>query len=78
VAFDPGREGRPLDFEPAESEKTDLILKDRETGSRWSGLTGKCLEGPRKGEELRQLTTTLFVVENWPLHYPKGPTFRAR
>ena len=73
VAFEARVQGKDLEFEPAK----DLILHDRGTKSQWAGLTGKCLEGPLKGTALRQLTTTLFVAENWRLHYPDGKVYQA-
>jgi hypothetical protein len=78
VAFDPRRKGQLLEFSDHRVEKLDVILTDRQTGSSWSGLTGRCLSGPAAGAQLRQLTTTQWVVENWPLHYPKGPVYRTR
>jgi hypothetical protein len=77
VAFDRRHKGRELDFGPAQVEEKDVRLTDRQTGSVWSGLTGRCLQGPYQGAQLRQLTTTQFVVENWPLHYPKAPVYQA-
>jgi hypothetical protein len=77
VAFDPRHEGRQLEFDVAGVEKSDVRLTDRQTKAVWSGLTGRCLEGPAKGARLQQLTTTQFVVENWPLHYPKGAVFSS-
>ncbi len=77
VAFDRRHQGREFDFELLEMGETDVTLKDRQTGSTWSGLTGRCLEGTAKGTQLRQLITTQFVVENWPLHYPQAPVYAA-
>lgn len=77
VAFDPEHSGKQLDFDLAGVQENDVRLTDWQTRSTWSGLTGKCLDGPARGGQLRQLTTTQFVVENWPLHYPKAPVFRA-
>ena len=75
VAFDPRVQNRSLEFELETTNKDDVILKDKQTASTWSGLTGRCLTGPAKVTQLRQLTTTQFVVENWPLHYPHGQIF---
>ena len=77
VAFDPRHRGRTLDFGAPQVENTDLLLVDRSSGDTWCGLTGRCLKGAAKGEELRQLITTQFVVENWPLHYPRAPVYPA-
>jgi hypothetical protein len=77
VAFDPRLQDRILELEVERTDKDDLILKDRQTASTWSGLTGRCLTGSAKGSQLRQLTTTQFVVENWSLQYPKGHVYRT-
>lgn len=66
-----------LDFQLDESQAHDVLLKDAETGSKWSGLTGRCLSGPLQDRQLAQLTTTQFVVENWPLHYPAAAIYSA-
>jgi Protein of unknown function (DUF3179) len=75
VAFDRKQQGRELDFILSAVDRDDVQLTDRQTQSTWSGLTGQCLKGASKGAQLRQMTTTQFVVENWPLHYPKGAVY---
>jgi hypothetical protein len=75
VAFERRHAGRELDFRAPVVKDNDVILIDRQTGSTWSGLTGRCLDGPAKGAQLRQLVTTQFVEENWPLHYPGEPNY---
>jgi hypothetical protein len=75
VAFDPHHDGKRLDFGAPELKKTDLLLTDRQTGSRWSGLTGLCVDGPARGARLQQLISTQFVIENWKLHYPAGHVY---
>lgn len=78
VAWAPYYNSQKLEFELAKTEKTDLMLTDRQTGSTWSGLTGRCIAGAAKGGQLGQLTTTQFVVENWPLHYLDAPIYRGK
>lgn len=75
VAFERTLDGRPLDFAPAGVKDDDVLLRDRQTQSTWSGLTGRGLDGPHKGKQLRQVVATLFIVENWPLHYPDAPVY---
>ncbi len=77
AAFDAKSNGQLLEFAEKETQQTDVLLTDRQTQSTWSGLTGRCLAGPARGTQLRQLTTTHFVVENWPLHYPRGTVYLA-
>jgi hypothetical protein len=78
LAWDPRQKDQILDFDISKTEKTDVILTDRQTGSTWSGLTGRCLAGPAKGDQLRQIITTQFIVENWPLHYPNRPIYQGK
>jgi hypothetical protein len=78
VAWSPLYKGNKLDFDLSKTGKSDLILNDRQTGSTWSGLTGRCTAGPAKGGQLRQLNTTQFIVENWPLHYPDAPIYHGK
>jgi len=77
VAWDPHYDGRTLEIGSAKLEKADLLLIDRQTGSTWSGLAGRCISGPAQGGQLKQLTSTHFVVENWPLHYPAAPIYHG-
>ena len=76
VAWDPRYGGKTLEFASPKIEKTDVLLTDRGTDSTWSGLTGRCISGKGQGGQLRQLTSSQFVVENWPLHYPAAPIYR--
>jgi len=77
VAWAPLLNNRKLEFDLSKNDKADVILMDRQTGSTWSGLTGRSTAGPAKASQLKQLTTTQFVVENWPLHYPDAPVYRG-
>jgi hypothetical protein len=76
VAFDLRRGGNVLTLEKHKITEEDVLLRDRQTQSTWSGLTGRCLEGPAKGQQLTQKLSTRFVVENWSLHCPKGVLYR--
>jgi Protein of unknown function (DUF3179) len=76
VAFDPRVNGKSVPFTLQEAGETDVVLAGPD-GSSWSGLTGRCIKGLGQGSQLRQLLTTQFVVENWPLHYPKGQVYRS-
>ena len=44
---------RSLTFEFVSFSEGDVIVRDRETGSTWSGLSGEALEGPLAGESLQ-------------------------
>jgi hypothetical protein len=77
VAFDPRHDGKILKFEKFQNKEKDVSLTDTQTKSIWSGLTGQCSSGPGEGARLRQLTTTQFVLENWPIHYPHAAIYRV-
>jgi len=74
VAFDRRVEGRPLTFDriPEESGHR-LMLRDRETGTLWVGLTGEAVEGELTGEQLEQLTFTQMFWFAWTDYYEQGP-----
>ena len=48
-------EGRTLTFELISLSDGDVIVRDRETGSTWSGLSGEALEGPLAGSTLQKM-----------------------
>jgi hypothetical protein len=77
VAWDPRLDGRSLDLRIVKVSDMDVLLTDQQTGSTWSGLTGRCPDGPSKGKQLKQLTTTAFVVENWRYFYADAPVYHA-
>jgi hypothetical protein len=77
VAWDPRLDGLSLHMEMSKVRDEDVLLADRQTHSTWSGLTGRCLDGPSRGQQLRQLTTTAFVVENWRYSYGDAAVYHA-
>ena len=48
-------DGGGLTFDLVRNAEDDVILRDRETGSTWSGLSGQALDGPLAGQTLKQL-----------------------
>lgn len=43
----------------------DVIVRDRETGSTWSGLSGEAIDGPLAGRRLQQLPTFYAFWFSW-------------
>lgn len=58
-------DGRSLTFDLAAPGEGDLLLRDRETGSTWSGFTGEALEGPLAGQTLQQLPIFYAFWFSW-------------
>lgn len=59
--FDRRVAGQTLEFELLHRSR-ELLLRDRQTGTQWSGLTGKALEGKLVGHELRPVP---YMVNYW-------------
>ncbi len=47
-------------------------MRDRQTGSLWSQISGECIAGPMKGKLLRQYPLAMSTFEQFRQHYPKG------
>ena len=69
VAFDRRVEGRRLTFEQAGLIDGDLLIRDEETGSIWSGLSGTAREGPLAGTQLKQLPSFYSFWFAWSDFY---------
>jgi hypothetical protein len=51
------------------------LLRDRETGTRWSWLRGEAIEGALKGKRLESVSHNPILVERFKAFYPDGPVF---
>lgn len=58
-------DGRTLTFELMSLRDGDVIVRDRETGSTWSGLSGEALEGPLAGRTLQQMPAFYAFWFSW-------------
>ncbi len=48
-----------------------LVMYDRQTGSLWSQLLGKAVEGELKGTELEFVPSIITTWEDWHTRYPE-------
>ncbi len=79
LAFDRTLDGEVLDLRRA-PDSDDGMPRLEETGQRRStfdGITGVCLDGPRKGKRLALLPSSHWEVFAWMAHHPRGTTYRA-
>lgn len=70
--------GKTLTFKKM-TEKDDegnILIRDEQTGSSWSWLTGEAVEGELKGQRLKQLSYHPILIERFHAFYPNGPVFR--
>ena len=63
--FDPVLEGKAYTFDAAAPLRGLPVLKDRETGSVWSALTGEALSGPLTGKRLAAVPSLILTWGRW-------------
>jgi len=63
--FDPVLDGKERTFDAAPPEHGLPVLKDRETGSIWSALTGEALSGPLVGRRLAPISSFIVTWGRW-------------
>ena len=74
VAFDRVVDGRTLTFDRVlDAAEGDILVRDRETETLWSGLTGEAIEGELAGTRLEQLPFTQMFWFAWTDFYEDGP-----
>lgn len=61
--------GRTLTFELAGGGSSVPLLRDRETGSQWDGLSGVAVAGALQGEQLERIPTTLSFWYGWSSYF---------
>lgn len=65
-------DGDTLEFDDSgELWKDALVMVDRRTGSRWSQLEGRALDGPMKGKRLTRVVSTYTRWGKWRTLYPE-------
>lgn len=71
-------DGQTLTFTRAEQqdEHGQFLLKDSETGSLWSAMTGTAVAGTFKGQQLEQLSHYPILTKRFHAFYPQGPVFQ--
>lgn len=77
VAWNRRHDGRALTFEDAGRKGPGgiALLRDRETGSVWSSLTGEAVEGRLRGDRLEAVSYNPILIERFRAFYPDGPVF---
>ena len=70
-------DGRRLTFSLAEEKDRfgNRLLRDGETGSVWSWLTGEAVSGPLRGKRLGQLAYNPILNDRFKAFYREGPIF---
>ena len=57
-------------------EHGNALLKDQETGSHWSAMTGAALSGELQGRQLEQLQNYPILIHRYHAFYPEGDVFK--
>jgi hypothetical protein len=79
TAWNRSLDGRLLRFSMAKAKDRfgNRLLRDRETGSVWSWLTGEAVSGPLRGRRLGQLSYNPILNDRFKAFYPKGPVYEG-
>jgi hypothetical protein len=56
--------------------RNSLIMQDKETGSLWSHITGKALEGAMKGQHLKTIPSVQTTWSLWVKQHPDTKVLR--
>ncbi len=70
LAYDPIVDGHPLQFDASSRLHNMAAVKDRETGSRWSVMTGRCEFGALKGKRMYRLPASISTWRLWRRLHP--------
>lgn len=68
--FDRRADGRVLDFE-LHVRGREVVLRDKQTGTQWSGLTGKAQRGELSGRQLQPLPHMVNYWFAWVAYNPR-------
>lgn len=63
--------GRALDFEIVRRGQGNVTLRDKQTGSEWSGLTGKAVKGKLAGQQLEPVPYMMNFWWAWVAYNPR-------
>ena len=78
VAFSRVVDGRELTFELVTDVPGDLLgVRDLETGTLWSALSGEAIEGELAGTQLDQLPFTQVFWFAWTDFFPDAPLYEV-
>jgi hypothetical protein len=68
--YDRSVDGKELLFDPADPVKGIPTVRDRETKSTWSALSGECFSGPLKGKRLTRVPSIIMSWGRWKALHP--------
>jgi hypothetical protein len=73
IVYDRAAAGRVLTFAVSgELWDKNMVMEDRETGSKWVQITGQAEAGPLKGTSLAPLASVLTDWATWSKQHPGG------
>lgn len=75
IAYDPTVDGRLLTFEAHDDVDSGAALRDLETGTVWSALTGEALTGELEGARLEVLPGFAVFWFAWSDYFPDTDVF---
>jgi hypothetical protein len=70
--YDRSIDGKEINFDASPTVAGVPMMRDRETKTLWSQLTGEALEGPLKGKRLARVNTVIMTWERWKSLQPES------
>ena len=77
-------QGQRLDFHLAGIHNQNFLMRDEQTGSFWQQVSGRCVAGPLRGEQLERVASDELTLAQFAAEAPEGtvllgdPAFAGR
>ena len=72
----PDVNGQPETFRLVGMDHFNAMFEDSRTGSWWRQVSGECIEGPLKGQQLEEVPSQQMTVAEFASLHPKGLVFQ--
>ena len=75
-AWKPEVNGQPETFRLVGMDHFNAMFEDSRTGSWWRQVSGECIEGPLKGQQLEEVPSQQMTLDHFAQQYPQGLVFQ--
>lgn len=75
-AWKPEVNGHPETFRLVGMDHFNAMFEDRTTGSWWRQVSGECIEGPLKGQQLEEVPSRQMTLQEFATLHPMGLVLR--
>ncbi len=75
-AWKPAVNGQPETFRLVGMDHFNAMFEDSRTGSWWRQVSGECIEGPLKGQQLEEVPSQQLTLAEFASLHPQGLVFQ--